>query len=156
MAIHKRPLIGNRNIPSIIGLGVFTCLLCGLLAYSRYIDFPSLDGSSEIRAYLPDTYPIRDAHHYSYHNFMDNWELYRFSTTLESIHFTVSELHLESQGMVHEFPLIISKPPPYWWDPELLKEAELFRSSQRAPDGHTYDLLYSSESGIAYMIRFDG
>ena len=155
MAIRKGTFAGSRAL-AILGPGLLICLACGLLAYSRYIDFPSFDGSPAIRAYLPDTYSINDAHHYSYNNFMDNWELYRFSTTPEAINFLVSELRLESQGMVHEFPLIISKPPPYWWNPELLKEAELFRSSQRAPDGHTYDLLYSSEAGIAYMIRFDG
>jgi len=155
MATLKGTFVGSRAL-SVIGISVLLCLLCGLVVYSRYIDFPSFDGSPEIRAYLPETYPITDAHHYSFNNFMDNWELYRFSTTPEAIIFLASELHLESQGMVHEFPLIISKPPPYWWNPELLKEAELFRSSQRAPDGHTYDLLYSSASGIAYMIRFDG
>ena len=154
--MNSGQFFGRGPALSIIGLGLFVCVGCGLAAYSRYIDFPSFDGSSEIRTYLPETYPITDAHHYSFNNFMDNWELYRFSTTPEAIIFLASELHLESQGVVHEFPLIISKPPPYWWNPELLKEAELFRSSQRAPDGHTYDLLYSSASGIAYMIRFDG
>jgi hypothetical protein len=131
-------------------------LLCGILTYSRYIDFPPFDDSQEVRAYLPDKYPIKDAHHYTYNNFMDNWELYRFSTTSEAIIYLASELNLESQGFVHEFPLIISKPPPYWWNPELLDNAELFRSSTRAPDGHNYDLLFSEETGIAYMIRFDG
>jgi len=156
MTTNKRPFIMNRRIPYVFGLSLFTCLLCGVLAYSRYIDFPSFDGSSEVRAYLPEKYPITEVHHYTYNNFMDNWELYRFSTTPEAIAFLASRLHLESRGMVYEFPLIISKPPPYWWDPELLKEAELFRSSKRAPDGHNYDLLYSRETGIAYMIRFDG
>ena len=156
MAIRNGSFVNHRRTQFIIGLSFLICLLCGLVAYSRYIDFPSFDAYSEIRAYLPEPYPLTAAHHYLYNNFMDNWELYRFSTTPEAILFLASELHLESQGMVHEFPLIISKPPPYWWNPELLEEAELFRSGKRAPDGHNYDLLYSTETGIAYMIRFDG
>lgn len=155
MAIRTGTFVGRRALP-VIGLSLFICLLCGLVAYSRYIDFPSFDGSSDLRVYLPEKYPITDAHHYLYNNFMDNWELYQFSTTPEAIAFLASDLNLESQGRVYEFPLIISKPPPYWWNPERLKEAELFRSSKRAPDGHNYDLLYSRETGIAYMIRFDG
>src|SRR5919205_2460775 len=106
MMIRKGTSGGSRAV-SIMGLSLLICLLCGLVACSRYIDFPSFDGSSEIRAYLPDPYPITDAHHYSYNNFMDNWELYRFSTTPEAIIFLESELHLESRGMVHDFPLII-------------------------------------------------
>lgn len=39
-------------------------------------------------------------------------------------------------------------------DPRL--QAELYRSRERAPDGHLLDLLYSTESRLAYMIRFDG
>src|ERR1051326_8582761 len=99
MAICKGTFAGSRVL-SIFGLSLLICLLCGLTAYSRYIDFPSFDASSEIRAYLPEPYPLTDAHHYSYNNFMDNWELYRFSTTPEAIKFLASELHLQSQGMV--------------------------------------------------------
>jgi hypothetical protein len=109
-----------------------------------------------VRAYLPDQYPVSDAHHYTYRNFMDTWELYRFSASPEAISFLAGELNLEEPVPVQKFPLIVSRPPPYWWHPELLPEADLYRSQQRSPDGHNYDLLYSAGEGIAYLIRFDG
>jgi hypothetical protein len=87
---------------------------------------------------------------------MDTWELYRFTTTPEAVAFLATELSLESKGTVNNFPLIISKPPPYWWDPELLDNAELFSAKQRAADGHSYEILYSIDTGIVYLIRFDG
>jgi hypothetical protein len=156
MTTNKNPSTGIRRSRLVLGLSLFACLLCGVISYSRYIDFPSFGSSGKVRTYLPEQYPVEDAYHYSYHNFMDNWELYRFSTTPEAIAFLASDLNLESQGLVHKFPMIISKPPPYWWDPELLENAELFSSRSRAPDGHNYNLLFSRETGIAYMVRFDG
>ena len=105
MITSTTPSIRNRLIPA-LGLIILACFFCGVFGYSRYIDFPSFDASTEVRAYLPEEYPVEDAHHYSYHNFMDNWELYRFSTSPEAIAFLASELNLESQGPVHEFPLI--------------------------------------------------
>jgi hypothetical protein len=87
---------------------------------------------------------------------MDTWELYRFSTSSDAVAYLVNKLNLESKGMVHTFDLIISKPPPYWWNPEHLPEAEYYQSRERALDGKLYDLLYSKVDGIVYMIRFDG
>jgi hypothetical protein len=87
---------------------------------------------------------------------MDTWELYRFTTTPEAIAHLANSLNLSAPTTVHEFDMIISRPPPYWWHPESLEEGQLYRSEQRAPDGHMYDLLYSVDLGIAYFIRFDG
>ena len=134
---------------------ILVALLVGF-AYLRYINWPSFGGAKEVRVYLPEEYPVKDAHHYTLRSFMDTWELYRFTTTPDAINFLVENLNLESHGLVYEFPLIVSKPPPYWWNPELLREAEYFSSRERAPDGRLYDLLYSMERGIVYLIRFDG
>jgi hypothetical protein len=87
---------------------------------------------------------------------MDTWELYRFTSTPEAGAYLADTLNLSSAVTVHEFPLIISRPPPYWRRPEALQEAQLYRSEQRAPDGRRYDLLYSAGSGVAYLVRFDG
>lgn len=132
------------------------CLACSALAYSRHVDWPSLGGLSEVRAYLPEEYPVQDAYHYTYRNFMDTWELYRFTTTPQAIEYLANALNLSAPATVYEFDMIISRPPPYWWHPESLPQAQLYRSEQRAPDGHAYDLLYSAAQGIAYLIRFDG
>jgi hypothetical protein len=120
------------------------------------VDWPSFDGPGKVRVFVPDEYAIYDAYYYRLRGFMDTWDLYRFSTSPAAIDFLISNLNLESRGFVSNFPLIISKPPPYWWDPELLEIAELFQSKERASDGRHYDLLYSEETGIVYMIRFDG
>ena len=139
-----------------VGVIVMACALCAGAGYSRYVDWPSFGANAEVRLYIPDRYPISDTHQYTYSNFMDTWELYRFTTTPDAIVYLADELKLASPATVHEFPLIISRPPPYWWHPELLPDAELYRSSVRAPDGHLYDLLYAQDSGVAYLIRFDG
>jgi hypothetical protein len=146
----------NHRMMISIGLGVIACILCGGLGYARYVDWPSFNESKHVREYLPSQYPVQDAHFYPYRNFMDSWLLYRFTTSPEAIEFLAATLHLSPQGVVYEFPLIVSRPPPYWWHPELLPEAELYRSSERAPDGHLYDLLYSQETGVTYLIQFDG
>ncbi len=146
----------KRRLLRALGGTVLAVLLLGGVGYSRYIDWPAFDDSALIRVYIPDEYPLDDAHHYTLRGFMDTWDLYRFSTSPEAILFLVAELKLESTGTVREFDLIISKPPAYWWDPELLREAEYYQSYERAADGRLYDLLYSREEGIAYMIRFDG
>jgi hypothetical protein len=57
---------------------------------------------------------------------------------------------------VQNYPLIISKPPPYWWYSEKPGEAELFQSSKSVFNGRNDELLYSGKSGIVYLIRFDG
>jgi hypothetical protein len=87
---------------------------------------------------------------------MDTWELYRFTTTPDAISHLASELNLTAPAAVHEFPMIVSRPPPYWWHPELLADAQLYRGAVRAPDGHLYDLLYSPDTGTAYLVRYDG
>ena len=106
--------------------------------------------------YLPDPYPLSEAHHYTYGSFMDTWELYRITSIPEAVAYMADTLNLPSAVTVHEFPLIISRPPPYWWRPEALQEAQLYRSEQQDPDGRRYDLLYSAGSGVAYLVRFDG
>jgi hypothetical protein len=146
----------NSRLLRILGYIILACLLIGIFAYSRYIDWPSGDASPEVRVYLPDQYPLSEAYHYTLRDFMDTWELYRFSTSSDAVAFLVNDLNLESQGMVNEFDLIISKPPPHWWDPEHLLEAEYYQSRDRAADGRLYDLLCSKDDGIVYMIRFDG
>jgi hypothetical protein len=140
----------------LLGVVAAGCLACSALAYSRYVDWPSLGGEAQVREYLPERYPLAGTHHYTYSNFMDTWELYRFTTTPEAIAYLADGLGLSAPAPVREFPLIISRPPPYWWHPETLQEAQLYRNGQRAPDGHMYDLLYSADSGVAYLIRFDG
>ncbi len=147
-------MIRRLSIP--LGLALIACLLGSALAYARYKDWPPGDDIHLVRAYLPEAYPVAGARHYTYRNYTDSWELYRFTTTSEAIARLTESLHLARAGTVHEFPLIISKPPPYWWDPKLLSEADLYHSAERAPDGQLYDLLYSTETGIAYLIRFDG
>jgi hypothetical protein len=144
------------EISALLGLLLAGCLFCSASAYLKYIDWPSLGGDSQVRRYIPSEYPIQDAHHYTYRNFMDTWELYRFTTTPEAIAHLANSLNLSAPTTVHEFDLIVSRPPPYWWHPESLDEGQLYRSEQRAPDGHLYDLLYSVDLGIAYFIRFDG
>ena len=146
----------KQRIPLVLGLVLTGCLACSAIAYSRYVDWPSLGGLTEVRAYLPEEYPVHDAYHYTYRNFMDTWELYRFTTTPEAIEYLVDALNLSAPATVYEFNLIVSRPPPYWWHPESLPEVQLYRSKQRAPDGYLYDLLYSVDLGIAYLIRFDG
>jgi hypothetical protein len=135
---------------------LMTLCACAACGYARYIDFPAGDDSVLVRAYLPEPHPLEGAHHDLLRGFMDSWELYRFETSPEGVAYLVQSLSLESQGLVYEFPLIISKPPAYWWDPEQLAEAEYFTSHERAADGYLYDLLYSEADGIVYMIRFDG
>ena len=135
---------------------VVACMLCAAPLYGRYIDWPSLGGAEAVRGYLPDQYPVSDAHHYTYRNFMDTWELYRFTTSPEAVSYLANILNLEPPVPVQEFPLIISRPPPYWWHPELLPQAELYSSHERASDGRNYNLLYAPGNGIAYLIRFDG
>ena len=146
----------NRRLIRVLGYIFLACLLIAVFIYSRYIDWPSIDKTSEVRVYLPDQYPVSKTYHYTLRNFMDTWELYRFSTSSDAVAFLINDLKLESKGIVHEFDLIISKPPPYWWNPEHLIEAELYESRERALDGRLYDLLYSEDEGIVYMIRFDG
>ncbi|HTO99932.1 MAG TPA: hypothetical protein VMJ64_01055, partial [Anaerolineales bacterium] len=133
-----------------------TGVLCAAFAYSRYIDWPSFSAAPQVRAYLPASYLVSDAHHYAYNNFMDNWELYRFTTTPDAIAYLANSLDLAAPASVHEFPLIVSRPPPYWWHPEALTNTSLYRSAVRASDGHLYDLLYSVEDGTAYLVRYDG
>jgi hypothetical protein len=145
----------GRILP-VVGIVVVSCGLCAAAMYSRYIDWPSFGADSPVRAYIPEPYPISETYHYTYRNFMDTWELYRFSTTPEAIAFLADDLRLADPVTVFDFPLIVSRPPPYWWHPELIPEAELYRSLARAPDGHLYDLLYAQETGVAYLIRFDG
>lgn len=156
LELHLEAMFVSHRVIISISVTIITCMLCGALGYARYVDWPSFDGSKRVREYLPSQYPIQDAHFYQYRNFMDNWDLYRFTTSPAAIEFLAASLHLSLEGVVHEFPLIISRPPPYWWHPELLPEADLYRSSERAPGGHLYDLLYSQETGIAYLIQFDG
>jgi hypothetical protein len=146
----------KRKILRIGGILVMVCILAGTFAYSLYIDFPSIDGPDEVRMYLPEKYSIKEAHYYQLRGFMDTWDLYRFTTSPEAIDYLIVLLKLESKGIVQNYPLIISKPPPYWWDPELLEEAELFQSTERALDDRLYELLYSRKTSIAYLIRFDG
>jgi hypothetical protein len=150
-ALHRK----NR-LPFMIGLIILACVLCPALGYSRYVDWPSFGAASQVRRYIPEPYPLSATYHYTYANFMDTWELYRFTTTPDGIAYLSDKLNLGAPATVHNFPLIVSRPPPYWWHPELLADAELFRSDGRAPDGRLYDLLYSPASGIAYLIRFDG
>ena len=126
------------------------------LVYSRHVDWPSLGGTEDVRVYLPDPYPLSEAHHYTYGSFMDTWELYRITSIPEAVAYMADTLNLPSAVTVHKFPLIISRPPPYWWRPEALQEAQLYRSEQRDPDARRYDLLYSAGSGVAYLVRFDG
>jgi hypothetical protein len=132
------------------------CLLISAFAYALYVDWPAFDEPQAVRVYLPVEYPIEDAHHYKLRSFMDTWDLYKFTTSSSAIAHLKSELKLESRGYVQNFDLIISKPPAYWWEPEKLDEAELFQSTERADDGRLYELLYSEETGITYLIRFDG
>ena len=146
----------KRILLAVVGFLVLVCILVGAFAYSFYIDFPSIDGPSEVRAYLPEKFSIEEAHYYQLRGFMDTWDLYRFTTSPEAIDYLIVLLKLESKGIVQNYPLIISKPPPYWWDPELLDEAELFESTERALDDRLYELLYSEKTGIVYLIRFDG
>jgi hypothetical protein len=146
----------SRRMVVSFSISVIACILCGTLGYARYVDWPSFDESAHVREYLPIPYPIQDAHFYQYRNFMDTWEVYRFTTSPEAIDFLVTSLHLSLAGVVYEFPLIVSRPPPYWWHPELLREANLYRNRERAPNGHAYELLYSQETGVAYLIQFDG
>ena len=146
----------KHRITSFIGLVTAGCMLCGAIAYSRYVDWPSFGRSFQVREYVPEPYPISDAHHYTYRNFMDTWELYKFTTTPEAIAYLADILNLSAPVTVYEFPLIISRPPPYWWHPEILAQAKLYRSNERSPDGHRYDLIHSPESGVTYLIRFDG
>lgn len=145
-----------RRVLVCLSVSIIACILCSALGYARYVDWPSFDGSRHVREYLPNQYPVQDAHFTRYRNFMDSWDLYRFKTSPEAIAFLAASLHLSRAGVVNEFPLIVSRPPPYWWHPELLSEADLYRSRDRAPDGHLYDLLYSQDTGVAYMIQFDG
>jgi len=148
--------MSKRRIVPLVGFVSAACLLCSATAYSRYVDWPSFGGNAQVREYVPEPYPIEAAHHYTYHNFMDTWELYKFTTTPETIVYLADALNLSTPVTVYEFPLIISRPPPYWWHPEALAQASLYRSQARAPDGHNYDLLYSENSGVAYLVRFDG
>ena len=113
-------------------------LAAGAIAYSLYIDFPSLDGPGEVRIFLPEEYSIEDVHYYKLRGFMDTWDLYRFTTSPEAIDYLIVKLMLESKGIGNNYPLIISKPPPYWWGPELLEEVELFQSAERALDDRLY------------------
>lgn len=136
-------------------IAVLLCLLMAAFAYSRYVDWPSFGDTDELRIYLPDEYQLDDPRYYQLRNFMDTWELFKFNTSPSAMEFLIDELNLESQGFVYNFPLIISRPPPYWWHPERLDEAELFQSSERAADGRHYELLYAEASGIVFMIRFD-
>ena len=110
-----------------------------------------------MRVYHPEAYPVKHAHHYTYGGFMDTWELYRFSTSPEGVEYLAASLNLSL------------------WRPSLnfhsssrgrhltggIPRSCLRRPSTVAPkgrqtDGHHYDLLYSAESGTAYLIRFDG
>jgi len=143
-------MLSKRHFFRFLGLIIAFCLFCTAIAYSRYIDWPSLGGKAQVRRIIPKPYPITDAHHYTYRNFMDTWELYRFTTSPETINYLVNALNLSDPKTVYEFPLIVSRPPPYWWHPEVLPQALLYRSEERAPDGHLYDLLYSEDIGIAY------
>ncbi len=153
---HVEGRLKKRNLWAFLLAGFLIPLACAGLAYARFIDWPSTGGTGQVRAYLPERFLAQDAHHYRYRNFMDTWELYRFRTTPEAIDYLAASLKLEPAGQVSNFPLIVSRPPPYWWHPEALPEATLYSSAERAPDGHLYDLLYAEESGIAYLIRFDG
>lgn len=146
----------KNRLPPLVFLLLVVCLFCGAVGYSRHVDWPSIGGAREVRAYVPEDYPLEDAHHYTYRNFMDTWELYRFTSSPAAIRFLAEKLKLGSPATVYEFPLIVSRPPPYWWHPEQLPKAELYASAERAEDGRIYELLYSGETGIAYMIRFDG
>ena len=146
----------RSRLPLLIGILAVACALCGGVLYSRYVDWPSFGGTQAVRTYLPEQYPISDAHHYTNRNFMDTWELYKFSTSPEAIAFLAGQLNLGPPAPVQDYPMIISRPPPYWWHPELLHEAELYPAHARAPDGHSYELLYSPDERVAYLIRFDG
>lgn len=148
--------ISKHLLTCLLGLATAGCLLCAATGYSRYVDWPSFGGRTQVREYIPEPYPVTNAHHYTYRNFMDTWELYRFTTTPEAIEYLADALNLSASVTVYEFPMIISRPPPYWWHPEELPQAQLYQGDKRAPDGHLYDLLYSEDSGVAYLIRFDG
>jgi len=146
----------RKRLLVLLVLALDACLLCAAFGYSRYVDWPSFGGEARVRAILPEPYPVGDAHHYTYRNFMDTWELYRFETSIEAIAYLVEQLNLGPPNTVYEFPMIVSRPPPYWWHPEDLAQAEIYGSSQRAPDGRRYELLYSAQAGTAYLLRFDG
>ena len=148
--------MSRPRLLSTIGIILVICMLCVAGMYSRYVDWPSFGANAQVRRYIAEPYPVSNTYHYTYSNFMDTWELYRFKTTPDAIARLARNLNLAAPASVHSFPLIISRPPPYWWHPELLADADLYRSAVRAPDGHLYDLLYSKESGVAYLIRFDG
>jgi hypothetical protein len=101
-----------------------------------------MGGAKQVRVHLPEQYPLENGHHYTLRAFMDSWELFRFRTSPQAVDYLKTELNLESQGMVHNFPMIVSRPPAYWWHPERLAEAEYFQSLTRADDGRLYELLY--------------
>ena len=148
--------MSKRHSFRFLGLTLLFCMFCSAIAYSRYIDWPSLGGRAQVRRIIPQPYPITNAHHYTYRNFMDTWELYRFRINPETIVYLVDAFNLSNPKTVFEFPMIVSRPPPYWWHPEVLPEAQLYGSNRRAPDGRLYELLYSEDTGITYLIRFDG
>jgi hypothetical protein len=148
--------MSKRRFLRFLVLAITGCLLCSATVYSRYIDWPSIGGSAQVRGIIPQPYPITNAHHYTYRNFMDTWELYRFTTTPGAVAYLVNALKLSDPKTVYEFPMIVSRPPPYWWHPEVLPEAQLYGSDGRAPDGRLYELLYSEDTGVVYLIRFDG
>jgi hypothetical protein len=148
--------MSKRRFLRFLVLAITGCLLCSATVYSRYIDWPSIGGSAQVRGIIPQPYPITNAHHYTYRNFMDTWELYRFTTTPGAVAYLVNALKLSDPKTVYEFPMIVSRPPPYWWHPEVLPEAQLYGSDRRAPDGRLYELLYSEDTGVVYLIRFDG
>ena len=147
-------IVGRKSRSA--GLVLLFISTCAVLFYFRHIDWPSLGGENAVREYLPDSYPLSHAHHYTLRNFMDSWELYRFSTSHAGVEFLAGLLNLEPVGEVQNHPLIVSTPPPYWWQPEQLDNAMLFSGTSRAGDGFLYEMLYADTEKLVYLIRFDG
>lgn len=107
------PSIGStrRSLP-IAAAVLVSSSISVVYTYSRYVDWPALDGRRAARSHIPAMYAVSDAYHYTYHNFINTWELCRLTTTSDAMRHVADALALGSPSIVHEFPLIISRPPP--------------------------------------------
>ncbi len=141
----------SRVLRNVAAAVTFAAMIGGAL-YLRHIDWPPNDGSDELAALAGEDLRARNVYFYRSRNFMDTWDLYRFEVSTLSLEEFAARRNLELRGQVEHFPLIVSRPPPFWWRPERLPQASLWEGTDAS--GRSYSMMHDSRSLTTYLLTY--
>ncbi len=141
----------SRLLRNVAAAALFGASIVGVL-YLRHIDWPPSDGGEELEALAGESLPARNVYFYRSRNFMDTWDLYRFEIATRSVETFATDRRLELHGQVEYFPLIVSRPPPFWWHPERLAQADLWEGTDQR--GRTYSMMHDRQTLTTYLLTY--